>query len=236
MVDSVETVKELFSKCEEQEKATATTKPWNLLIELCVQEVAFPPLFKAVADPDTIPNHDQFALQLARIALPGVQYRYLVEELTNAADAESRWFVLARWLKGEKICQPKDFLPSAIYRKLTKALRERFRRFNPSDLRYHSLVESWRPYFKRLMIDVHEISAINQRPKAALLEAGYDEDAVVIMMDILTRDRKRRSPVPVICEWLEGRGFGNARTIEKAHSRVNVVVVRLHPKISEPSL
>ena len=234
MVDSVETVKELFSKCEEQEKAAATKKGWTQLIEFSVQECAFPPPLKAVAHGEAVANRGQFRSQLEKIALPGLLYRYLLERLTNAADAEARWFVLARWLKWEKICQPRDFLPSAIYRKLTKDFRTIFRVFRPSDLRHYILVEAWKPYFERLLATVHEIGTKNQDLKPALLEAGCEEDAVVIIM-ALTMDRRGRSPIPAACEWLERRGFGNARTIEKAHSRVDVKVGRFRHKTSEPS-
>lgn len=226
MADSVQTPTQLFSQCQEYAKKINTERSYQLLIDISLQEFTFRPVFIPDARLDApSTTQDSPKLEIERLGYYGSRYRDLIQLLRNAGDSETRWFWLAAWLKQEKICQPKDFLPSEIYNKLTKDVRKKFRGMSPRDGYFFNLVETWTPYFKRLIADFRVIKEKNRKamrsgtkgrridPTENLLRAGYEPNAVPIV-------RKKRSAVAAAYAWLAHRGYGDESRIRNAHSLI----------------
>jgi hypothetical protein len=200
MADVVRSPNELFSRCEEYGKSLNTEQAYASLIEISVQEITF------------------------RTIHP-LRYGDLIQLLRSARDSETQWFLLAVWMKQKNIRQPKDFLPAEIYNKLTKDVRKKFRGMSPRDGYFFNLVETWTPYFERLIADFRAIKEKNRKamrsgtkgrridPTENLLRAGYESHTIPIV-------GKKRSAVAAAYEWLAHRGYGNEYRIRNAHSLI----------------
>lgn len=226
MAYSVQTPTQLFSQCQEYAKKFNTEKSYQWLTDRLVQDFIFQPFFIPDARLDApSTTQDPLKLKVERLGYYGSRYRDLVQLLRNAGDSETRWFLLTAWLKQEKICQPKDFLPAEIYNKLSKDVRRKFKGLSPRYAHYCNLVEAWTPYFERLIKDFHAIKEENRKsrragikarpidPTETLIQAGHDPDAVRIVVN----DRRRRA-VPAAYFWLAPREHCDAFTIRNAHS------------------
>src|ERR1019366_5690417 len=225
MADSVQTPTQLFSQCQEYAKKFNTEQSYQWLTDMLVQEFTFQPVFIPDARLDApITTQDSPKLEIERLGYYGSRYRDLIQLLRNAGDSEARWFLLAAWLKQEKICQPKDFLPSKIYNKLTKNVRRKFKGISRRHAQYGNVVEAWRPYFDRLIKAFHAIKEGNRKSKRAgikprridpaetLRQAGYDKDAVYFVVSL------RKRAVPAAYFWLAPREHWDESTIRNAHS------------------
>src|ERR1035438_5586038 len=179
----------------------------------------------------TINTKQSYEFYVQEITFRTILSGDLAQQLRGARDSETQWFLLAVWMKQEKISQPKDFLPAAIYKKLTKDVREKLK-ISLRNLYFFNLVETWTPYFERLLTDFYAIKEKNQKlrrdrkthltnPTVALEKAGYHSDAV----RIIVTDRKRRA-VAAACAWLAGPKKGQEFRIRNAYSLIRSYLSR----------
>jgi hypothetical protein len=194
----------LFNECLSREKLLKKAK----FLELKEAFVTAPlnrPLHKP--DPSAAPEVQLLAT-----------YLVLRTAMKEAKNNEERWVYLARWLKQEGICEPKQFLPSVTYRCLKQAYQKHLKGISFTDPFYFELVRTWEPYFKDLLNDRKKTPDVD-----ALRNLGYDSKSV----DLLIR-KPWRSPVELACEWLAQRGAirskrrdpDPARILRNAYSRV----------------
>ncbi len=152
-------------------------------------------------------------LRIDRGLWRGSKYRDLLELLKRARDAETRWLILAWWLKQEGVCEPEELLPNGLLRRMANKF---FQGVSFMDIRHARLVETWRPYFEPLMDDLRTTEAKIHRFKERLAAKGYDAEAIDFCVG-------RRKVIPVICNWLAGCGrlpkSVDASTLQNAYSR-----------------
>jgi len=138
--------------------------------------------------------------------------RKLLSLLSKPQDVEFRWILIARWLKQERVCQPQDFLPAGVRTQLI----QKFMKANPlspTDLVYRSLIQNWKTYFDRINEELLTRKHLHRR-REDVIQLGFDSGAVSIMA-------RKKSWLEAVCEWLDSRGKGNARTLRNSYSRLH---------------
>ena len=202
MVGKRETPRELYSKCVESEERLNDKGVWERIKLGIVQSLAFPPLFESEPASGAAPaqGEDEASLDtLTRAAFLGQRHRDLVELLGKCSSNEARLLVLARWLKQEGVCQPREFLPRKIYQKSARNAFGQRKPFSATDWRYVFIVDAWKPYFERLVGDLRTIEKGTKRHgREQLLSTGFEEGAVDLVLA-----SKKRAVLPAVCEWLE---------------------------------
>jgi hypothetical protein len=135
---------------------------------------------------------------------PGVKYNFLLLLLRNCETSEDRLFILATWLHLEGICPPEDVLGKHFAQYRRKALRG-----SPclsfTDLRQALIVNTWEPYFKRLLLA--------QRDGLDTRQLGFDEVAI-------QNASGKRSAVAAAGAYVCGRLGIDAPALANAYSRV----------------
>jgi hypothetical protein len=127
----------------------------------------------------------------------GSKYQHLLELSKKAHDRETRWIVLARWLRQENVCEPEEFLPKKLLDNLIYEIWKGTRLDDPMDV---TLVEIWLPYFQRLIAEAEVLRQQNVRRIAEeLVKAGYDPNAAELAQN-------ERSPFETLYAWLAIRG------------------------------
>ena len=150
-------------------------------------------------------------LFIERPALPHLDSDEILQCCGQLPDKETRWELIARWLKQENICEPEDILPFSLNRLASKRLR----RLSIKDTAYASVVEIWGPYFMQLMGELENAGELTHLKESRLIAMGYDREVIESTVG-------KGSPIAAICDWLEGRELfpgKDARTIRNAHSR-----------------
>lgn len=151
------------------------------------------------------------------------RYTELLRYLKELNDTELRWLLVARWLDAEGVCEPEDFLPKAVLKRMLAKIRSRTMRLSPRDMYLWDLIRIWSPYFEALLTELRNMPKNSLGPGLTLVKRGYRQDAVESSL-------KKRSPIPAIAGWLEererisGRKQLPARTLENAYSRVEVAM------------
>jgi hypothetical protein len=222
-VDASPSPAELFKKCEEKAKGIEL-ESYRWAPNVFVEGLTFWRIFEPELEVET----QKHRLDVGMLHRNASRYDYLVQILRDSKDNDERWQILAAWLKQEEICTPEDFLPPRIFKRLTKPLQTKLKRFSPTNHYYFALVEAWRPYFEKLLADYRMIrdhkrkSKPSRKPRViipteALTDAGYEESAVKVVVS----DRKRTA-VAAVCWWLAVREHCDAFTMRNAHSLVSV--------------
>jgi hypothetical protein len=214
--------RELYTICEQQEKRLETElyrKRLDLLLESWLFER---PLFETapLAGYRPFEEHNQqmypFRFSIAppahlRISKREWRYRKLLEHLKKQQDTILRWLLIARWMKQEAVCEPKQFLPDAVFRRVVRRFSKSLR-FSPTDFRYGIMIHKWRPYFERLQADLVARKHL-QRALEEVAKLGYDGKAIICIS-------RKRSTIQATCEWLAQRKNCDARTLRNIYSRL----------------
>lgn len=133
------------------------------------------------------------------------KYRDILEVLRTQTKLEGRLFLLAWWLRQEKVCEPEDIIGIEVLRRLAKKL---FRWLSTSDFHHAETVRAWIPYFDRLIRESRMV-----KDSSKLVKQGYDEKTVWAVF-------KKRSPISSACEWLAPRLGVDSATLANAYSRI----------------
>lgn len=187
---------------------------WFLLFEI--------PLFKSYPPGDCDPPNERryhgypYSFSIdgpdAKVSEPDWRYRQLLRLLKQFGDAELRWLLVARWLHEEDVCEPDEFLPPTILRHLFKRYLAQTAKFSTTDCRIWCLIKIWSRYFSPLQDAARKIPKTDRHRTESLAKLGYDSDAIHWVL-------VTRSLVRAITSWLQGRGKGDARSLENAYSR-----------------
>lgn len=160
--------------------------------------------------------HYPFNFPIAQPQAPSVsewRYRTLLEHLRKQKDRELQWLLVARWLKQEQVCEPRQFLPPDTLRHLVKRFQRKMRA-SEQDMFYNKLIENWLPYFKRLQEDLEKRKDLS-RKREEVTKLGYDADTV-------TWATRKRSLIEAVCGWLaRQKNTGSARTLRNAYTRIH---------------
>jgi hypothetical protein len=204
-------IPELYRQCLAEEQ-NLTKQDMDKLKLMFVKGLFFdqPPFFDP---PPTVDESSALNKQTdlkIRIRLwEAAKYRYILDIMRTQTKREIRLFLLAWWLKQEKVCEPEDILGIEVLRRPAKKI---FHFLSPTDFHHAERVRKCLPYFERLLTDFDTHKGV----VSELVKLGYDE-AVVLAA------RKKRSAVPAACEWLAERGSVSnvdALTLQNAYSRV----------------
>ena len=202
LVSRPEDLRALYDKCVSEERKL---RSWNLsaLKKRLISTVAF------------------------RTRFP-IPTSHVVNVLKKAKDNdEFFWFVLACWLSEEGVREPEDFLPPAIYSRLTQTARQYVKGISFNDMKLFEFVRCWEPYFEALLEDKKDLVKRHRTSPAdvqkELSAAAYEPEAIELVMR-----KRRRSTVELTCEWVAGRGIIPAktrdpdpvRTLRNAYSRI----------------
>jgi hypothetical protein len=136
---------------------------------------------------------------------PGVKYSFLLLLLGNCRTSEDRLFTLATWLHLEGICPPEDLLGQDFSQYRRKAGRGSRGRLSFTDLRQAFIVNTWEPYFERLLLA--------QRNGLDPRQLGFDESAIQSAFG-------KRSAAAAACEYVSPRLGIDAPALANAYSRV----------------
>jgi hypothetical protein len=138
------------------------------------------------------------------------KYRRILDLVRTKTTPEDRLFLLARWLRQEKVCEPEDILGIEVLRRLAK---KTFGCLSPSAFHHADRVKKYLPYFERRLTDF----GTHKGAMSKLVRLGYDEAAV-------RAAERKRSAIPAACEWLADRrdlvSNVDAQTLQNAYSRV----------------
>ncbi|MFZ0635274.1 MAG: hypothetical protein WA755_18585 [Candidatus Acidiferrales bacterium] len=215
---------ELYEQCEAKEReieATYKEKLQNLLEFLAFGDPLFRPDPQLDAD---LLGSDPLELKIEKLRRRADRNEGLIELMKKARNNDTRLIVLAIWLKHERICDPREFLPGAVYRRALQYARKGRLASNVSfaDIRHGRLVKAWLPYFEQLLRDVSQ-SKNDPRVNQKLAKLKYKQEAIEMI-----RGSNMRAPVPACSAWLEQRHKGQARVIENAYSRYKIATQELH--------
>jgi hypothetical protein len=111
-------------------------------------------------------------------------YRHLLKMLREALTPEEKWRILAMWLRQEGICQPREFLPKKVRKKLvaeTRGILEAKGRklsVKPAELLYALTAGAWKPYFERMCAAYASLPKQRRGVSEALIKLGFDQQAV----------------------------------------------------------
>jgi hypothetical protein len=158
-----------------------------------------------------------FNFPIAQPQAPSVsewRYRALLEHLRKQKDRELQWLLVARWLKQERVCEPRQFLPPDVLRRLVKRFQRKMHA-SERDVFYNKLIENWLSYFKRLRKDLEARKDL-RRKREEVTKLGYDADAVDWTI-------RKRSLIEATCSWLaqHQKNTGSARTLRNAYTRLH---------------
>jgi hypothetical protein len=150
-------------------------------------------------------------------------YLTLVQTLKKIENNDDLWFFLALWLKHEAIREPEEFLPAAIYKRLTRNVRKRIQGISFTDMRYFELVQCWNPYFTRLLENSERLRSSHADLQKELCSLGYELKAIGLI-----KQKRWRSAIELACEWLAMRQIipaknndpDPARMLRNAYSRI----------------
>jgi len=212
----------LYERCKARERKLEG-RDWKKIREGIAKEFIFGSFFQ----PDTqlereTEEPDPRLEKIQRVLDLGIKYRDLLELLGKANDRESRWILVARWLRQEGVCEPEAFLPKEynvgyLTRKLWKGIRRR-------DLVHVNRVEIWLPYFQNLLKDRDSLKAQGvRRILQELVRLGYEQSAVEVA-------ENEKSPLEAIYSWLHARKLGSVEAIRNAYSRASGALCKLTPK------
>ena len=109
-------------------------------------------------------------LKIRRQLWEARKYRDILEVLRTQTKLEGRLFLLAWWLRQEKVCEPEDIIGIEVLRRLAKKL---FRWLSKTDFHHAETVRAWIPYFDRLIRESRMV-----KDSSKLVKQGYDEKAV----------------------------------------------------------
>jgi hypothetical protein len=155
---------ELYALCEQHEK-TIEKRDYRKNLQLLYEHWLFArPLFesKPLAGYKPFDRFNQglypYRFSIAQgLSIPrskvGWRYRKLLENLKKLPGCELRWLLIARWLKQERVCEPKQFLPDDVLRNLVKKFSQR-ERVSPTDFRDGMIVRTWLPYFEQVQAEL----------------------------------------------------------------------------------
>ncbi len=227
---------ELFKKCDREEKGSRKRlKEFGKRhFKTIKQELFKKALFES---PLFVPAEDESEIKkflrgigpaerasYRRLLETCYEHQALLRALRNARDNETRWLILAAWLKHEGIAEPEAFLPSGL---LKRRAHRYFRRFSLTRVLYVILVEIWLPYFERLLAEWRALEGKKEiyQIRKILERRGYDSRAVEIFL-------RRREAIPAVCDWLAMRGETaghrvNTRTIRNAYSLFQTGLLKL---------
>jgi hypothetical protein len=208
----------LFTQCVKKEKKLLSWDPFTLKNQL-LNAVTFKKSGRSSSDMVATPA-GAMSNSSANLSV--------VQSLKAAKTDDDFWFLLAIWLKQEAVREPEDFLPTLIYARLTRKVRERLRGISFSDMKYFELVRCWERYFISLLQDKRQRSgSANLNKELSVL--GYVSESVELIMH-----KNWRSAVELACEWLSVRHIISAKTndpdpastLRNAYSRIKA---RTHP-------
>jgi hypothetical protein len=217
---------ELFEECTANERRISKSNVMHLLDRLARFYLFDRPLFGQGSDWTNDGYPLLFTIRKPKIVKTSKsdwRYAELLRHLKNLDDPELRWILIARWLNVEAVCDPEDFLPASMFRRMLKKTRAAKIRLSSTDVYLWRLVRIWLPYFEYLLADLNRAPRSHRGPKEALVKGGYLEDAVEWSL-------QKRSAVQAVTSWLEQRNTPkgskqlSARTLENAYSRVMVAM------------
>jgi hypothetical protein len=141
-----------------------------------------------------------------------VEWRYgrLLQHLRKQQDTELRWLLIARWLKQEGVCEPRQFLPNDMLRRLVRRYQKTLS-LSPTDLKYWAIIQNWRPYFEGIRDALRARKSLN-RARQEVEKLGYDPRAVGWV-------RHTRSVLEAIYGWLGKDKKGVSAKLRNAYSR-----------------
>ena len=204
-------IQALFASCERREKNLRKDDIDQVRHKIS-KAVNFGPIFEPVP---------QVANETDELILAGAKHRKLIDLLKRAPDPGTRWILLARWLRQEKVCEPEDFLPEEA--KLDSLLNRPWKGTRRDDPVHITLVEIWLPYFEKLFEDKDDLKRRKvSRVLEELINKGYDGHAAGIAF-------KKRSAVEAVYSWLHRRNRVSAETFRNAYSRIRASIKRLPP-------
>jgi hypothetical protein len=147
-------------------------------------------------------------------SVPEWRYRTLLEHLRKQKDRELQWLLVARWLQEERVCEPRQFLPPDLLRRLVKRFQRKMHA-SEQDFFYNKLIENWLPYFKCLQEDLEARKDL-RRKREEVTKLGYDADTVDWAL-------RKRSLIEAVCGWLakHQRNTGSPRTLRNAYTRLH---------------
>jgi hypothetical protein len=214
--------KELFERCEFEERHAKEAKVTDALERAARFHVFERPLFTKGLE----------KANSRKIVIRGRRYSELLRDLRKVKDIESRWILIARWLKNEGICEPEEFLPPPVLRRALKRVRSATTKLSPTKLHYWRLMTIWMPYFDSLFHDRSAVSKTHRRVEDELMKLGYSRDAVKFSRPRNEEEfsMRKRSSVQAVAGWLEERGplrgakHVSAGTLKNAYSDVSVAL------------
>jgi hypothetical protein len=141
------------------------------------------------------------------------RYRKILQLLKEQTDPEIRWILIAKWLKQEGVCEPRQFLPEEVRRRLTKRCHQLLP-MSPTDLLHRALIRNWRIYFERIRAELKKRESVT-RVQVEVRDLGFKIEAIELIAE------KKSTDVNVICQWLHYRGIGDARKLRNSYSRLH---------------
>ena len=206
--NSGKTAAQLYEQCLAHERTAAKLDLDKLKLIFATHFFFDQPLFEPppVVDPESVINQ-QADLKIRTQLWQASKYRDILSLFRSWTRLEDRLFLLAWWLRQERVCQPEDILGIEVLRKLAK---KKFGKLSGTDFEHADRVRAWLPYFERLVTD------FRHKTFAQLMKLGYDEMAAQAAFE-------KRSAVEAACEWLACRQNSrnvDAPTLRNAYSRI----------------
>lgn len=212
--------KELYQSCTTSEHNLLTGAEYDRIRDLFTKELIFRPLF--TINSESASAADPRGRAIDEAISRGNKYRDLLELLGKCKKIETRWIILARWLKQEGICEPDEFLPKEM--DLKSLSRKFWRGTRKQDFFHVARVEIWWPYFSRLLDDRDRLQVKGvRRISEELEELGYDAAAIGIAV-------QEKSPREAIYSWLSSRNVATVEGLRNAYSRASGAMKRLNPE------
>ena len=145
------------------------------------------PLFSPLPVVDEVPGTNRrMGFEIRKQLWEAGEYRDILQALRAQTKQEGRLFVLAWWLRQEKVCKTEDIIRSEMLQQLAKKL---FGCVSTKDFQHANAVRAWIPYFDMLIRDFRAIKDNNRK----LVKQGYDEKAVFAVLN-------KRSPISAVCD------------------------------------
>jgi hypothetical protein len=141
------------------------------------------------------------------------RYRKILQLLKEQTDPEIRWFLVAKWLKQEGVCEPRQFLPGEVRQRLIKRYQRQMQ-MSPTDLFHRALIRNWRIYFERIRSELEKTKSVS-RKKEEVHNLGFEMKAIRLIA------KKKSSDINAICQWLYSRGVGDPRKLRNSYSRLH---------------
>ena len=141
------------------------------------------------------------------------RYRKILQLLKEQTDQEVRWIVIAKWLKQEGVCQPRQFLPEEVRRRLIKRCHQLLP-MSPTDLLHRALIRNWRIYFERIRAELKKRESAT-RVQVEVRDLGFKIEAIELIAE------KKSTDISAICQWLHYRAIGDARKLRNSYSRLH---------------